>query len=352
MLIFTNRLTTAAADQSAFTTAFEPGGTRLALADATRVAGSWRLSALDSDVADDDALRALVPLFQGARPVLVYLHGNNNSPARCFERCNKLAALYDVEVVGFSWPAEGLLSDGSELPGLAPGAEGDEGDELDLKAVDASNRTDPGIQRRIRRYHQAQVNAKDSIDALARLLRMLGAARLYANQQPFTLAAHSLGAHLLQNTLEVPGASESLGTAHNVALLAACVRSAGHRQWLGTIQPKGQVFVTFNKGDSVLFGAFIADNRQTKLGTGPGTELLQSASVRYLSFTNAKAGFGGHGYFVNDHMPKKMRKVFARIFGSSRDIEADEYPRLVYPVGCDADGLTCYMAQPDPVGLP
>ena len=349
MLVFTNRATGFAADESAFTTAFTPGATRLAMADVARTQGAWRLTGLNGDIGDDDGLHALVPLFQGSRPVLVYLHGNANAPADCFERCRKLGTLYDVEVVGFAWPAEGLMSDGGEVPGLAPAAEGNE---LDLKAVKKSNRTDPDIQRKIRRYHQAQVNAKDSIDALARFLRMLGAARLYANTQPFTIAAHSLGALFLQYTLQVSGATESIGTAHNVALLAACTRAAGHREWLAGIQPKGQVFVTFNKGDSVLFGAFVADGQQTKLGTEPGPELLQSASVRYVSFTNAKVGFGGHGYFVNDDMPKKMLKVFARIFGSSRDIATDEYPRQVYPVGCDANELTCYMAQPDPIGLP
>lgn len=349
MLVFTNRATVPAADETAFTTRFEPGATRLACADVARVAGAWQLSGLNGDLGDDDAVQALVPLFRGPRAVLVYLHGNSNPPAQCFARCAALAALYDLEVVGFSWASEGLLSDGSEVPGLALGGVGDE---LDVKGVKASNRTDPGIQSKIRRYHQAKVNAQDSVDALARFLRLLGAARLYANAQPFTLAAHSVGAHLLQYTLEVPGAGEALATAHNVALLAACTRAAGHRHWLAKMQPKGQVFVTFNKGDSVLLGAFIADGQQTKLGTDPGTELLQTASVRYVSFTNAKVGFGGHGYFVNENMPKKMAKVFARIFGSARDIAADEYPRLVYPVGCDADESTCYMAAPDPVGLP
>lgn len=45
-------------------------------------------------------------------------------------------------------------------------------------------------------------------------------------------------------------------------------------------------------------------------------------------------------------MPKKTKALFTRIFSSSRDIAPDAYPRQVYPVGCDADGLTCYMAVP------
>jgi esterase/lipase superfamily enzyme len=304
----------------------------------------WAVSQSDDDVDDADSLRALLPLFQGGRPVLVYLHGNNNPPAACFERCARLRDIYDVEVVGFSWASEGHLPDGSELPLLPAG--GDD-DEFGLQGTSAANRTEPAIQRKIRRYHQAKINAQDSVDALARFFRMLGTARLYANVQPFTLAAHSLGAHFLQYALDVSGAGESVATAHNVALLAPCTRASGHRDWLAKLRPKGQTFVTYNKSDSVLFGAYVADGGQFKLGTDPTSERLQSASVRYISFTNAKVGLGGHGYFVLDPMPKKSLKLFKRIFRSQRDLEPDEYPRQVYPVGCDADGLTCYMAAPD-----
>jgi hypothetical protein len=44
------------------------------------------VSGLHADTADADALNALLPLFAGARPVLVYLQGNDNTPASCFER--------------------------------------------------------------------------------------------------------------------------------------------------------------------------------------------------------------------------------------------------------------------------
>ena len=345
MLIITNRDVNNASNESAFERSFAPGGTRLAFASVAPAAqgAGWALSDVNSDASDVDALNALLPLFSGQRKLLLYLHGFNNTPAECFERCARLEALYDVETVGFSWTSEGFLSNGAALPADQGG---DAGDETALAKVKASNRTDSASQSKIRRYHQAKTNAQDSVDALARLLRLVGTARLHANAQPFTLAAHSLGAHFLQYTLDVPGAGESLGTAHNVALLAACVRAAGHRDWLDKVRPKGQVFVTFNLGDSVLFGAYVADGSQVKLGTDPGAELLQSKAVRYVSFSNATVGFGGHRYFVLDQMPKKALQLFRRIFESQRDIEIDEFPRQIYPVGCDEDKLTCYMAKP------
>ena len=343
MLIFTHRALNGAADESAFGRSFTPGSNRLALADVQRGSGgaAWLVSQHDADVDDGDSLRALLPRFQGSRPVLVYLHGNNNPPAACFERCERLAALYDVEVIGFSWASEGFLPDGGTLSSLP---DGPAGDEAELQGVSGANRTDSAVQRKIRRYHQAKTNAQDAVDALARFFRMLGTARLYANAQPFTVAAHSLGAHFLQHTLNVPGAAESLGTAHNVALLAACTDAAGHPDWLANVRPRGSTFVTYNHDDSVLYGASIADGGTVKLGADPGGRRLRSPAVRYISFTHWRVGLGGHGYFVMKNMPKKSLKLFTRIFGSRPDLEPGEPPKRVYPMGCDADGVTCYMA--------
>ena len=178
----------------------------------------------------------------------------------------------------------------------------------------------------------------------------MGAARLYTNQQRMSIAAHSLGCHFLQYAVENEGASESLGAAHHIALLAACCRAEGHAGWVGRLSPKGQVFVAYNLGDGVLFGAYIADGSQVKLGTEPGTRSA-SPKVRYVSFTNAQVGLGGHGYFVRaagDDVPKAPKKLFQRIFGSEQDVQQGERPRKVYPVGCDPDGKTCYMAAPSP----
>jgi len=219
---------------------------------------------------------------------------------------------------------------------------------LALKSVKPSNRTEGKIQRTIRRYHQAKTNAMDSVDALARFLRLAATARLYANRQPATVSAHSLGAHFLQYSLEIVGSMESLSAAQNVVLLAPCTRAAGHKEWLSKVHPKGQVFVTFNAEDAVLFGAFVADGSQMKLGVEPGSDLLDSRAVRYVSFTRAAMTFGGHRYFVAESgqkLQKRALKLFGRMFRSLPDFELSEHPNDVY-LSCDADRLTCYMAAP------
>ena len=350
MLIFTNRTMQASADESAFGAGFSQGSETLGMATVTRKGKKgWSVKDIDTDVDDADSKKALVPIFQGEAPVLVYIHGFNNTPAKCFERCLKLETLYGVQVVGFSWPAEGYQADGTIGPGVISSA--DPGDENDLGAVKVGNRLESPIQSMIHRYHQAGLNGKNSVDALARFLRMVAAARLDANAQPFTAAAHSLGAQFLQYSLDIPAVAESLATARNVVFLAPCVRASDHRNWIGKIRPISQLFVTFNKGDSVLAGAAVADldlgsNSQLKLGTDPTPDRFRAPYMRYISATNAMDGFGGHGYFAQDKMPKNMQTVFGRIFSSKRDIEAGEIDRKIYGIKGDEDGLTCYFNAP------
>lgn len=344
MLIFTNREVDNKPDETAFTTRYQPAADRLSFAHVdSGDAGAWQVSSLHADASDEDAIVELQALFGGPRPVLVQLHGNNNTPASCFARTLLFQSLFDLEVIGFSWTSEGYLPDGSRLVGMAADSSGDG---TNLRVVSAGNRTDGPIQDKIQRYHQAKTNAKNSIDALARFFRLVATARLTANTQPFSVAAHSLGCHLLQNTLDVPGANESLGTSHNIALLAACVRAAGHVEWLKKLHPEGQVFVTFNNSDLVLAGALIADNGDVKLGATPGTDLLETPSTRYIDFTGASNDFAQHDYFIRPGMSAKTKNILTRIFGSEQDIKPGELPRKIYPVGCDERRLTCFMAAP------
>lgn len=347
MLIFTNRVMKPnATNESAFTTSYTQGTERLGMATVEKPGAKWVVSALDEDVSRDDAKKAMEPLFDGPRPMLVYIHGNNNTPLKCFERCAKLASLYKVEVIGFSWPSEGYLPDGTLYPDVD--SHEVDGDEEELTKVRKDNRNESKILSKIYRYHQATINARHAADSLARFMRLVAAVRIDANKQPFSVAAHSLGAQFLQYTLDMPGFVNSIGAAQNVALLAPCVRAEGHAAWLQKIKPQGQLFVTFNKADSVLAAASIADNgltgdTQMKLGTDPTSALFRAQYMRYISCSNTQAGFGAHGYFVQNKMPKKMGNVFGRIFNSRRDLEPGEYERDIYGIKGAEDGSVFYF---------
>lgn len=350
MLVFTNRDVAPQSGASAFERSFVPGASRVGVASVTRdPAGKWVLSGIDADVTERDALDLLLPLFTGDRPVLVYLHGQGTTPVHCFARCAALEAEYGVEVVGFCWPAEGFLCDGNPLPRLAAGDWPVE--ELELAGLKPGLRASADGQQIARRYRQAATNAEESVDALAAFLRMLATARLISNTQPFTLAAHGLGAHLLQYAVEVSGASESVGTAHNVVLLAPCVRADGHTGWLHQLRPKGRTYVTFHSADAVLAGAFVADGRrQPKLGSDPGAKLLHGPGFRYVGFGGQAASGSGHRYFI-EGLTAESRRLFGRLFRSEADLQPGEPERKIYPAGCEQDGALCFMAPPEPARL-
>lgn len=346
MWMFTNRTVTAGNTDAAWTTRFTPYGTTLSLARVARSGGGWRLQDAAVDVADAVAGPALRKVFAADRPVLVYVHGNNNTPAALFERCERLERLYDVEVVGFSWPSEGRLFDGSGLAAveaLAPQSftEG----EIAGVTEQALLTQQPGIAGVKQRYHQAKVNAVQSVQAFERFANLLALARLSAARQPYTVAAHSLGAYLLQQSLGHTGAATALGAAQNIVLLAPCCASAGHRTWLQLLHPAGQVVVTVNQGDSVLLGARLADRNEAKLGSEPGPKLVEQW-VRYAHVEGGGLDLIGHSYFAQNPMPDGLLRLFKRVFSSQRDLAPGESPRDVYPGGCDADGVSCWMANP------
>lgn len=141
MLIFSSRESEGRAATSAVEQQFTAGAD--ALARPTRKHPpktrdeDWKVVQMDCDVDDAESMNELLQLFQEARPLLLYLHGYNSTPAACFERCDRLESLYGLEIVRFSWSAKKHLQD----DGLRPG-------------FDAA--VDPGLQRELARLFGSQ----------------------------------------------------------------------------------------------------------------------------------------------------------------------------------------------------
>jgi hypothetical protein len=126
MLIFSNRESESRTDAPVSRQEFPTDPARLTLATLERTpqatAAQWKVLQLDGDVDDAESMRALLPVLQASRPVLLYLHGYNNTPAACFERCDRLQSLYGLEIVRFSWSSRKYLHDeGCEPSGRVSG---------------------------------------------------------------------------------------------------------------------------------------------------------------------------------------------------------------------------------------
>jgi hypothetical protein len=100
----------------------------------------WKVVQMNCDVDVADSMNELLPLFQQTRPLLLYLHGYNSTPAACFERCDRLQSLYGLEIVKFSWSARKHLRGDGLRPGFEAGV-------------------DPGLRRELARLFGAQKGA-------------------------------------------------------------------------------------------------------------------------------------------------------------------------------------------------
>lgn len=353
MLIFTNReLNTASSNASALTSAYIPFVDTLNSVSVQSAATGtgWRVSQHQSQLTDPMALKQLSDVLGGDKPVLVFLHGNNNTPTSCFTRCQELEEQYGVAVIGYSWASEGFLPNGLDPEGMDDTEPKSDADEDALSVVKTKESLKEGwIARKARRYGQAKLNAQHSKESLARFLRVVAAARLGTMTQKVSFAAHSLGCHFLHYAVNEQDAEASLSAMHNVILLAGCTGAAKHPAWVGQIHPLLKVYITYTKADSVLFAASIVDG-DVKLGTVPGDELLASPKYRYIDFEGAaKMKTGAHRYFVADpgkKLSKRATELFKRIFNSRLDFDpAAESPKVVYPVGCNSDGSVCFMGS-------
>ncbi len=352
MLIFTNRTLVAATNESAFGDAFEPFVDTLHCAEVEPAANAtgWKVSQPASDLSDEAALKKIAAVLGGEKPVLLYLHGNNTIPAKCFLRSHQLEKQYGVAVIAYSWASEGLLPDGTDQSGVDKTRPATDDDEDALARVESREKLKEGwIARKARRYLQAKTNAQYSKDSLARLLRLVAAARLGRLQQKVSFAAHSLGCHFLHYTVNEQDAEASLSAMHNVILMAGCTGAAKHSAWVGQIHPLLKVYITCARPDAVLAAATVVDG-DLKLGTAWGDERLAGPKYRYIDFENAKKmKANAHRYFVADdgkELSKESKELFKRIFTSEPDFDpATESPKVVYPVGCRVDGSICYMGN-------
>lgn len=358
MLIFTNRdINTHASDETAFTNAFTPFVDELSCATVKPNTGGkgWRVSDKKTKLKDSIAVNLVSAVLNADKPVLFYLHGNNNTPANCFTRCQQLEDEYGVAVIGFSWTSEGLQPDGQDQSGLSGEKSHTDVDEDSLGNISGKSQLKEGwLARKARRYGQAKLNAQNSKDSLARCLRLTALARLSGAKQKISFAAHSLGCHFLHYAVQDQDAEASLAVMHNVVLLAGCTGAAKHSAWVGQIHPAARVYITYTKADTVVAAAAIIDG-DMKLGTAPGPERLAGTKYRYIDFEGAaKMPLGAHRYFVapvNEALSQQAHTLFSRIFNSLSDFsDPSESSKAVYPLGCNGDGSVCYMGASHPAG--
>ena len=250
----------------------------------------------------------------GNRNLLLFVHGFNNDVEAVLDRAEKISALYGVEVVPFTWPANG---------GGVRGVASYKSDKRDARASAGA------LNRVFEKAHELleQINR----DRLAKI--RADARKKHANNQenqdryfaeesqkgcPFTvnLMLHSMGNYVFKQVM-----SSSVYEGHrllfdNVIMVAADVNSHDHAKWVDRINCRRRTYITINEDDSALRASRIKSGEEQLARLGHYPHNLNSRHAVYVDFTNAPEADGSHAYFEDATVTDKNSDAFKFFTGA------------------------------------
>ena len=242
------------------------------------------------------------------RNLLFFVHGFNNDPESVVERAMAFEKEFDVEVIAFSWPANG---------GGLRGAASYKSDKRDARAsIGALDACFGKLRRYLNLFNQKQIekfqkeakrafpnNSEKQNDYVSKKAEQLC---------PFTvnMVAHSMGNYLFKNTLlsSVYHGRDLLFD--NVVLVAADTNNRNHAIWVDKIRCRNRIYICINEKDSALRISRMKAGEQQLARLGHYTNKLNSDSAVYVDFTDADEVGRSHAYFEGDCLENKNIKEF------------------------------------------
>lgn len=305
------------------------GPNELRLAEANKVGGAWQVSILPDTCtpamlksagikAEKDAQGKVLPVYasryvayklllqlkalQKKRPsppaLVFFVHGYNNDVEAVLDRAQAFEDTYGVEVLAFTWPA-----DGGGLRGTLSYLS----DKRDaLSSVGALDRAIIKVDEYIKEMNGERV---DRIEAAATVEHEDDAAgwdghftREMIRECPFTLNLlfHSMGNYIYKNYMSSSTYSGNRLVFDNVIMAAADANNPGHPEWVDRIQCRKRVYITINENDIALRASRMkaGEEQQARLGHWPYN--LDSRRAVYVNFTSASGVGDSHAYFEGD----------------------------------------------------
>ena len=325
------------------------GPNELRLVEATRSAGVWQVRVLPDTI--DDAMKAEVgiidpgPVYASRyvsqkvlnalqtqkRNFLFFVHGYNNDIEDVLNRAHGFEQIYKVEVMAFSWPANGggargvasYLSDKRDAQASVP-ALGRCLEKLYEYLSDINKLRVEKIRQEAQQHHPDNADLRDQ----------------YIAQQtekgcPFTvnMVLHSMGNYLFKHVLQssvFKGGRQLLFD--NVTMVAADANNDGHVEWVDLINSRRRIYITINEDDSALMASRMktGSEQQARLGHYPFN--LYSAKAVYVNFTDVDKVGKSHAYFEGGPIQNAaVKRFFRKAFHGLRaeeDLSFDPARRL------------------------
>lgn len=227
--------------------------------------------------------------------LVLFVHGFNNDVEAVVKRAYRLQDTYGVEVLAFTWPANG---------GGAKGAMSYRSDKKDARAsIGALDRVIENMRRCLSEIRESQINSireeirnKHSLNAETRDEVV---ARRVAALCPFrvTLMLHSMGNYLYKQLLKSSLYSAGELLFDNVVLVAADTNNKDHASWVDRVEFRNRLYITINEKDSALKWSRMkgGDEQRARLGHLPYQ--LDSERATYVNFTGTPYVRESHAYF-------------------------------------------------------
>ena len=333
MFIVTNRQVFAKkTDLKAFGPKLNPeGANELRMAEATRRSGKWKINILPDKVspamAQETGLKAnvfssqyvmqrlmarvnpkLVRRQGKGRNLVLFVHGFNNNLQDALDRAAAFEKNYGVEVLVFSWPANG---------GGAKGVVSYKSDKADARAsVGALDRVLAKLNEALHAIHAEHekrvtkiANTRFGDDAAAWDQFYTTEAEKWC---PFTinLVLHSMGNYLFKCLAQPSVYHGQELIFDNVVLVAADTNSDDHAAWVEKISARKRVFITINEDDFALKASRMKMGELQKARLGHYLFGLNAGNAVYVNFTNAKQVGSSHGYFEGGPLKNPKVKQF------------------------------------------
>lgn len=316
----------------------ERGPNELRLARVNRVSGKWKIQLLPDELDDTTLaeinvqrefdergnpipvyasryvayhlLKAVNPKRMGikggrGRNLVFFVHGFNNTVKDVVERAEKLEKTYGVEVLVFTWPANG---------GGARGVTDYLSDKRDARAsVGALDRCLAKLDSYLADFNDAwlkeimcQARDKHGDDAEKRDEFI---ARMIRRGCPFTvnLFLHSMGNYLFKQVMKSGVYRGGRLIFDNVVLAAADVNNLDHALWVDRICSRNRIYITINENDFALGASRMKAGEQQLARLGHCTHNLDSRLAVYVDFTHAAHVRNSHSYFEGKAVEKNPR---------------------------------------------
>lgn len=243
------------------------------------------------------------------KQVLLFVHGFNNDVPAVLDRALSLQETYGVEVIPFSWPANG-----GGIKGVASYRD----DKNDAKiSVGAFNRVVGKIFQLL-----VDMNRQWVADLEKRATELHGddsekwdrfVTHGLSKHCPFkvSLMLHSMGNYLFKHFMLSSTYSNQLVVFDNVVMVAADTNNDDHAIWVDRVQCRGRVFITLNENDGALRASRMKLGEQQKARLGHFPYSLNSQRAHYIDFTRAKQVGDSHAYFGDRSINNpKVKKFF------------------------------------------